>query len=456
SRGRLGKFESILFYHEGNSVATSFQQELRGLSNQILVVGGGDTTDILKAMGLNYKAFQISGAAVRFTYAFSEGKDSSGLINADRAVILQGEFPYRAGYIEAGGKASALCSRAGRFNAMGVFDCKNNILKAALTDQISKWKWPYENLPHSYPQYIVYDNVFPFFSNERMLKVVEMMAGEGIPYSITVMPVYQNSEYPAMKHFCETLRYAQAKGASIILKAPIINTEKPSLVEINKRLTAAVAAYNKYGVYPIAIEAPNNWIHEKMGLDILRRFRTVVLYSEDAKNNWSDIDGYNTVYSDGHHLIAPALPDGDIGKNLINAYSTALFLDMNADIGTLKNQIEQIQGSEVPLKSLWSIAHTVYTDDRVVKTEGNILTVNGKVQSLEYTPFTYTDNFNYNRGVIGRLAESMARENKRLLIIVTGISVLFIIFIAVARYQNRRRFLYKRKSEPKSNKEGAD
>ena len=456
SRGMLGKFDSILFYHEGDSISSGFLRELQGLNNKIMVVGGGSVTDILKALGLNHASFQVRDAVVRFSYAFSDGIERPGMIKADKATIIHGTFPYSAGYIEADGKSSELTVSKGRFSCFGVFDFESDILKAAFSDQISKWKWPFENLPNSYPQYIIFDNVYPFFNGEKMLKVVEMLAQKGIPYSITVMPVYQNSEYPAMKHFCEILRYAQSKGAGIILKAPLINTDRPSLEEINRKMTSAVTAYNKYGVYPLAIEVPNNWIHDKLGLDVMRRFRTVILYNSQEKNSWSDIDGYNTVYSDGHHIIAPALLNGNTGSNLVNTYSTALYLDMNADAADIENRIKLIQESAVPLKSLRSISHTVYTNDKVIALKGNILTLNGRVQSLEYTPFTYEENFEYNRGVIGRLAESMARENRRLLIIVTGISIMFIIFIAVARYQNRRRFLYKSNSGQDAGKGGED
>lgn len=456
SRGMLDKFDSILFYHEGDGINPVFLRELQGLNNKIMVVGGGDVTDIIKALKLNCVSFQVQDAVVRFSYAFSAGKESSGMLKAERATIVQGTFANSAGYIEADGKASELSVSADRFSCMGVFDYENDILKAAFSDQISKWKWPFENLPNSYPQYIIFDNVYPFFNGERLLKVVEMLAEKGTPYSIAVMPVYRNSEYPAMKHFCEILRYAQSKGAGIILKAPMINTAEPSLEEVNREITSAVEAYNKYGVFPTAIEAPNNWIHEKLGLDILRRFSTVILYTGQDRNNWSDIDGYNTVYSDGHHIIAPALLNGDTGSNMVNTYSTALYLDMNDDTGTIENQLKLIEDSAVPLKSLRSIAHTVYTDDRVVNSRGDILTLNGRVQSLQYTPFTYEENFEYNRGVVGRLAESMARENKRLLIIVSGISILFIIFIAVARYQNRRRFLFKSNSGQNTDKGDTD
>jgi len=447
SSGMLDNFDSILFYHESDSVSSTFLEELESTSCKIMMVGGGSPDEILETLKLDYSPLRLRESVVKISYKVGHRETETALIKADNAIMFQEDFRYSSGQMEAMGKSSPLFVRGQRFTCMGVFDNESEILKAALSEQISIWKWPFDNEPNSYPQYIIFDNVYPFFSNERLMQAVRLMDRKGIPYSITVMPVYQNTEYPAMKHFCEVLSYAQSKGASIILKAPLINTEKPSLEDINKRITTAIDAYNKYGVYPIAIEAPNSWIHESLGMDVLKRFSTVILYP-DKKNSWSDSDGYNTVYSDGHHLIAPAvLSNSSLDSNLIKTYPTALFLDINTDIENLEEQIEQIQQSEVSLRSLWLTKHTVYTNDRVVSFRDGILTVNGKVQSMEFKPFTYPEKFDFNRGIIGKMAESMDRENKRLLVIVTVISIIFIIFIAIARYQNRKRFLFKRTSE---------
>ncbi len=454
SIGMLNKFNSLLFYHESDSISSSFLKALEDTDIKIMMVGGGSTDDVLKSLKLDYTSIKVKDTAIKVSYKVGYGGASTTLIKAENAIIFQEGFPYRAGNIEATGKSSPLVVRDRRFSCMGTFDNESDILKAAFSEQISIWKWPFENQPNSYPQYIIFDNVYPFFNSEKLMKVVQLMDKKGVPYSITVMPVYQNTEYPAMKHFCEVLAYAQSKGASIILKAPLINTDTPSLEDINKKITTAITAYNNYGVFPIAIEVPNNWIHESLGLDVLKRFSTVILYPEE-KNSWTDSDGYNTVYSDGHHLIAPAiLSSSSLGSNMIKAYPTALFLDINSDTDMLESQIKQIQQSEISLKSLWLTSHTVYTNDRVISHRDGILNVNGKVQSLEFKPFGYEESFNFNRGVIGKMAESMARENRRLLLIVTFISIIFVFFIVVARYQNRRRFLYKSTSE--RNPDGGD
>jgi len=443
SKGILNNFTHIVYYHESDFIEQSFLDELSRLDNKIMVVGGGDVSSLLKILKLPFTCTSIESTRVQLSYYLDGKKEISMFAKSQRVSLLKGDFPYSSGTIMVGNQSTTLCVRSERFSNIAIFDSKSALLKAILTQQITLWKWPYENAPNIFAQYIVFDEVYPFFNTQKMMNVISMMKKLGVPYAITVMPIYQNGEYPAMKHFCEVLRYAQANGAAIFLKAPIMNTNKPILEDINKRISIAFTAYSSYGVYPIALEAPNNWIHEKMGQDILRRFRTIVLTLDQKENSWSGKAVYNTIYSDGHQIIAPALSVGDIEDNLISAYPTALFLDINTNIDDLRTQIKKIQESTVPLKNLWASSHSVYTEDKTLSYKDDILTINGEVQSLEFVPFKYNIEYQYNRGIIGRMADSFARENKKLLFIVFGISILFIFFIGIARYQNRKKFLYK-------------
>ncbi|HEY5583981.1 MAG TPA: DUF2334 domain-containing protein [Ruminiclostridium sp.] len=424
SKGILSNFTHVLYYHESNDLEPSFLTELGKLKNKIMVVGGGDVTNLLKTLQLPFTCRSIEDTTSQLTYSIDGEKQISMFFKSQRALLLQGDFLNSSGTIMTDGQSGPIYMREGRFSSLAVFDSKSTLLKAILTQQIALWKWPYDNELNSFAQYVVFDDVYPFSDTQKMMEVINMMKEMGIPYAITVMPIYQNGEYPVMKHFCEVLNYAQANDAAIFLKAPIINTNKPTVEDINKSISIAFSAYCSYGVYPIAIEAPNNWIHEKMSQDILRRFSTVVLTPDQKENSWSGKDRYNTIYSDGHQFIAPALTTGDMSDNLINAYPTAWFLNMDTNIDELREKLKKLQESFVPLKSLWSSAHTVYTEDKVLTYKDNILTINEEVHSLEFTPFKYDVAFQYNRSIIGRMAESIDRENQKLIIVVWSVIIL--------------------------------
>lgn len=448
SKGKLQGYTHILLYHEKGELGRQFTEELRDTRGKIMTVGGGDIAGILSALELPVQYANIKDATARLTYSFSSGKVVSELINLPQMNVLQAGFQKSSGEITADGQRAPVFAGWGRFSNIAAYDSGSDVLKAILAEQVSYWKWPYRNIPASYAQYVVFDEVYPFTNQQKLMALAEMMREMGIPYGITVLPVYRNIEYPSMKHFCEVLRYAQDNGAAIFLKVPFMNTNTPKVEDINKRISIAFSAYTGYGIYPVAIQAPNNWIHEKTGQEVLRRFRTVVLTPDTGKNNWTDTAGYNTVYSDGHQFIAPALAGGEPGENMVNSYSTAIMLNAQESVEEIRRQIEGIRHSNIEVKSLWSSNHSVYTDDSILACRNKLVILNNKPQSLAFVPFEYEENFSYNRGIIGQMAEAIARENRRLLILVSIICIIFLTFIGMARLQNRRRFLYRDDTNP--------
>lgn len=444
---KMKDYQYIVLYGEELEMSLQFLDELSSLKSKVLIIGSSDITQLASKMHLDINCTLYKSTTAKIAYVFDNGRQVSELTEQIDVTLLNGKYTYRRGELSSNGKNAPLCAGVGRFLFIPVFNSRSQVDRAILAEQIMLWRWPYKNLPQGYSQYIVFEEIYPFMDNKKLQEVVDLMKRFGLPYVITVSPIYQNGNYPAMKHFCEVLKYAQANGGAVFLKLPRINTGSPTLEDINKHINIGVTAYTSYGVYPMGLVLPKEWIHTKLGQQIIQRFSTVVLTEEQAQIKPRNEKDLSKLYTESHRFIAPAITMGAVEDNLVRAYPNAIFLDMGGDIDELTKQMDKIRATAVPLKSIWATNHTVYTDDKVINYDNNVLTLNGRTQSLRFIPFEYQADFDYKRGVIGKLAESFARENKRLLFIVVGISVLFIIFIVIARYQNRSRFLIKNYSD---------
>ena len=73
-----------------------------------------------------------------------------------------------------------------------------------------------------------------------------------------------------MKRFCEVLRYAQSRGAGIVMHVPQVTLVNVTVEELQENIANAYSAYSRYGVYPLAIEAPDVWLMSEKGQDVLR------------------------------------------------------------------------------------------------------------------------------------------------------------------------------------------
>ena len=438
--GQLTRFSNLLYYHNGSD-DPKFLEELKRSSCKVMEFGDGDMTQLADALGVSADFDEIGGSSAEVTYTLPGESEISELYSVDKAFLAQGTFTYTSGKVEAEGKTAAYCVRSGRFGHIALYDNDDSLIRAAFVKEVQLWMWPYNDLPHSYAQFVVFSNVYPFFDNQHLLDVFDMLHNMGIPYVIDAMPVYSHTDYPAMKRFCELLTYAQSKGGAVILQAPLSDSDTVDKATVLKEINSAISAYCSYGVYPVGLSAPSSWMYDEDGLAVLRRF-SLLVFSEDKNSGWSESITNNTIYADGHQLVMPSVSVESETSSAISAYSTAVDLDITEDLDTLKSQIQALQRSGMVLKDLWSINHSVYTDTDAIIYKNGTLYLNNSIVPLSFTPFKYDDNFDYKRGVIASIAMDLSGENSQLVKAVFFISILLTIFIILARLNNKRRFFH--------------
>ena len=96
--------------------------------------------------------------------------------------------------------------------------------------------------------YPVLNEVYPFTQSNILLEKIDLFIDSGIAFTITVMPIYQNTGYPAFLRFCDILKYARANGAEVILRAPDARKNGVSKQELKEKMDQAQKAYEKNGV----------------------------------------------------------------------------------------------------------------------------------------------------------------------------------------------------------------
>ena len=448
SIGQLNKFSNIIIYSVNEKENNDFIDELCNSNSQVMIIGGKIIQQINDKMNLSITCQSIENYSYNITYNFSNKNEVKISGNTQNATLLKGNFDYTSGSLTARNINGFYCTRIGRFTHIVTYDQKSDILKAMLTQEIALWMWPYKGLPHSYAQYVVFDEVYPFTDPGKLLEIADFMKNNNIPYAISVMPIYDNINFLSMKRFCEALTYIQANGGAVILHNPIIQGDKISTEDIQKKINVAISAYTSYGVYPIAFEAPSNWMYKDIGKEIMRRFRTIVLYPTE-ESGWTTNEISNGIYLDGHKIIAPALSMGNDSASLVKFHSTALYLDVNDGIDEISGKIESIKGSEISVNSLWALGQAVYTDNKALVYENSILTLQGKIVKLEYVPFKYDEKSNLKKSGITNMTEIIAQNNRFLLLGIVVAIIIFITFIFIARYRNRKKFFYNNKKTEK-------
>ena len=443
----LDEYENIICY----KVDTDDDEAMKALARldkNIFILGGDAVSGYIQEKEYEIKTIQKEDVFVSVGYAFSEIKSFSKITNFKRTTFLEGAFTYQSGSIEFGNKTVALYSGLGDFRYTPCIDLRDEIMSASFAYETAIWLWPYNGKPHSYSQYIVLNEVYPFYPPEYLLEIVDYCIENRLSFILSVMPIYENGDYPSMKRFCEVLRYAQANGGSIILHLPNIVAQGDNLEQLWEYLTYATEAYTNFGVYPLGIQVPENYLFDETGREVLKRYTTVFCYRDFESSKFDVKERFNNIYRDGHILVAPAYTINQEQNVQFETLSTAAYINVSNDIPAIKKQIISSVHSDVVHKSLWDLDNTVYADNLYYYTRDGEIFFNDEKMSLEYTPFTY-EKYRYDSGVFKWIAKDLSGLNKKLAFIAITSSIIFIVFIIVGRYRIRKRFLLPREEGDK-------
>ena len=461
--GQLHNFKDILLYRverfpesllkelqERETIGNSILKERERIKNssgvsdvRLMFIGNELLGAYLQQTKRQWEYKDIVKQVGKVKYSFDTDTTREVLTKEKDFMFLTGELDNSTGTVIVDDYSGYFCARKGALYHIPITDISDNIIKAALSKEVSSWKWPYNGEPHIYAQYMTINKVYPYQDPDKLLEIIKYMINKKEPFIISVMPVYVNGDFPAMQHFCEVLRFAQANGGVILMHSPINQMTKFDKDLINEYITSAVQIYMDQGVYPMGLQVPQNWIYNSDTIDIIGRFRTILI--DDTWDTQIQIEDNNTnlVYRDGHQWIAPAISLDAEEISYLKTYSTAVYFDMTKDMEVIEKKVQACITSEVPLKSLWDIEHSFWTNEDKMSYCNHIILINGKQIKNEFVATEYDQNFRYNRNMLQRFSANLASENRKLIVMVVIISMLFIGFILLARHRNRKRFFQK-------------
>ena len=96
--------------------------------------------------------------------------------------------------------------------------------------------------------YVMIDEVYPFENPDMLELTAEKLYESGIPFMLTVMPLYENTDYPSFTRFCNALKYARSRSGSLLMHDPIVKDYDTDGEDLETKLSKAFGAYDANGV----------------------------------------------------------------------------------------------------------------------------------------------------------------------------------------------------------------
>lgn len=170
--------------------------------------------------------------------------------------------------------------------------------------------------------YVMIDEVYPFDDLNMLQLTAKKLYENGIPFILSVMPVYYNTGYPSFKRFVNALRYIQSIGGSMVMHAPLETNNELVGDPLNVRMANALQTFADQGViiydeviapYAISLDAlsgmlPQNELFISLPIDTVVKFHVFRTEQEldDAigsiNKKWLQIGDYRRYFTGKEYL----------------------------------------------------------------------------------------------------------------------------------------------------------
>lgn len=102
--------------------------------------------------------------------------------------------------------------------------------------------------------YLAIDEVYPFSDLNLLCRMADLLYKNGIPFSVRVMPVYDNLGYPAFQRYAQVLRYVQAKNGTVLIHPALVREEEAENEPLEVRMERFESALEEENIFYVGYE----------------------------------------------------------------------------------------------------------------------------------------------------------------------------------------------------------
>lgn len=281
--------------------------------------------------------------------------------------------------------------------------------------------------------YLLIDKVYPFIDLNAFVDKIDFLYDQGIPFICSVMPVYENENFDAMKRFCEVLRYAQSKGGKIILHSSVFYGDGISGNDVKSKMDLAQGIYVKYGVYPLALDIPENFLYKEDYKSLIYSSNSLFI-ERDKQLNILDMRKYSI---DKFDRVIQKIDIKDENRYKIPeiTHNVAFSLNADLDLNSFKNEVNQILNRKISFSNAERLNSVIKLGKMELRSNNSDVLLNNK-SVTEQNNITEIDSKAKSKNE----AIDISNVYGQIIKITTLVSVIFLVIVIISRKIDREKF----------------
>ncbi|AWB46462.1 hypothetical protein DCC85_21340 [Paenibacillus sp. CAA11] len=295
-------------------------------------------------------------------------------------------------------------------------------------------------------QYLLIQEVYPFSDLARLTELADRLYTSGVPFAVSVRPVFSNTDYPAMQRYLQALEYVQTRNGSILVQVPVVAEAISQGADVLKQNMAGfIDVLAEHGIAPLGVVGEMYWSYDKMyaaqGMgffdsSVLLPNRQV-LYSQQMNTSMSFASSAYSLDMDKLQQLeqkeeAPALLPMD----------TALTVNFPENEAAQEQLLQQLKDSWLVFDDYKQADHQVKTSSHTSASQNGTLQIDGQAVDLTGSTGRVTEDYAYTQKAVQSFSGLFRVQNYILVVIIATALVVFTLFLIIG-YRLYKRKYYK-------------
>lgn len=317
---------------------------------------------------------------------------------------------------------------------------KDTLSEIAITYLLKDWLQAAQNTNY----YVVFKEVYPFSDLSLLERMSDELYEAGIPFIVSVRPVFSNTDYPAMKRYLIALKYVQSRNGTIFVNTPVVAWTIQDLDRsLHTQMEHFIDVLADGGVVPLGMGAEMYWSYDqhyvKEGMSF---FDSAILYPNErlmhkAQMNTSKAFS-SELYSIEPELLSRYLVDGRLMDPL--PMDTALTFDFPQQESGLEPILEGLKNSWITFEDYKNGSHTVKTEKYELQSQQGSLLRNGERVGLQADREETSSDYVYKEQEEKSFETWFSVQNKIFIVIIFITLIVFSGFLIVGYRMYKRKY----------------
>lgn len=283
--------------------------------------------------------------------------------------------------------------------------------------------------------YLLIRGITPFIDLDRLEALSEQLYDAGIPFLVSVSPLFQNTDYPAMKRYMTALQTVQSYNGSVLVHVPPPTSAGQDPAVLKAQMDGFLNRLAEAGIAPLGMTGEVKRAQEKEGREAGFIFSdTTLLFPNETGRAAGQPDAVQPFASSPYTLPAEVLLRfGREGKTWpafpVSLAVTVDWFESEADQG---EAVRSIAGSWLPFADFKSGAHSLSSSAHKAESRDGALLLDGKPADLQDLAEPAEEGVTVTQPEQEKSFERLFSVQNRILIILIVTSLmLFAVFLAI-------------------------